>query len=146
MTEAEPSVETIQTEIIALHGEEASVRVRRVETGHVRIETVTTEVECPVQQDLATETVEITHVPRGHFVSAAPEPRTEGDVVIVPVLEERAVVERRLFLKEELHIRRVRSVADHSETVTLRKQDVLVHRTPSTAPSPTNRTKESLND
>ena len=33
--------------------------------------------------------------------------REEGDVTIIPVLEEIVVVEKRLVLKEELHVRRV---------------------------------------
>jgi hypothetical protein len=36
----------------------------------------------------------------GRMVETAPEIRTEGDVTILPV------VEKRLILKEELHIRR----------------------------------------
>lgn len=133
MAEATSPIKTIQTETIVLHAEEAAVELRRAETGRVRVETVTSDVEHQVRQALANETVEITHVERGQFVDVAPLPRVEGDLVIVPVLEERAVVERRLFLKEELHIRRVRNVADHHETVVLRQQDVNVHRIPSDA-------------
>lgn len=131
MAEATPPMEPVQIETIALHAEEVSVALRIAEIARVRIETVTSDVEHPVHQALATEAAEIVHVPRGHFVDEAPSPRFEGDLVIVPVLEERVVVEKRLFLKEELHIRRVRSVADHTETVFLRRQDVNVSRTPS---------------
>jgi stress response protein YsnF len=42
----------------------------------------------------------------GRIVETAPEIRTEGDVTILPVVEEVLVVEKRLVLKEELHIRR----------------------------------------
>ena len=52
------------------------------------------------------ETVEVTRVPIDKVVETAPEIRTDGDVTIVPVLEEVLVVEKRLVLKEELHIRR----------------------------------------
>jgi hypothetical protein len=39
-------------------------------------------------------------------VETAPEIRTEGDVTIAPVVEKVFVVEKRLVLEEELHIRR----------------------------------------
>jgi stress response protein YsnF len=42
----------------------------------------------------------------GRMVETAPEIRTESDVTILPVVEEVLVVEKRLVLKEELHIRR----------------------------------------
>jgi stress response protein YsnF len=47
-------------------------------------------------------------------VEVAPEPRWEGETLIVPVLAEEVVVTRRLILREEVRItRRV-----HSEVVT----------------------------
>jgi hypothetical protein len=40
------------------------------------------------------------------------------------------VVERRLLLREEVHIRRVRTTERHVETVRLREQDAVVTRIP----------------
>ena len=48
----------------------------------------------------------------------------------MPVVEEVVVVERRLLLREEVHIRRVRKAEQHTETVQLRVQDAVVTRTP----------------
>ena len=39
-------------------------------------------------------------------IDAPPAIRQEGDTIIVPVVEEIMVVEKRLLLKEEIHIRR----------------------------------------
>jgi stress response protein YsnF len=39
-------------------------------------------------------------------------------------------VERRLVLKEEVHIRRIQQTERHQKLVTLRKQEALVSRTP----------------
>jgi hypothetical protein len=44
------------------------------------------------------------------------------------------VVERRLMLKEELHIKRVRTTEQHQETVMLRRQEAVVTRTPIDTP------------
>ena len=54
--------------------------------------------------------------------------RTEDGVVIVPVMEEVLVVEKRLVLKEELHIRRQVTQENVEVPVTLRKQRAVVER------------------
>jgi stress response protein YsnF len=72
--------------------------------------------------------VEVTRVPIARIVETAPEIRTEGDLTIVPVLEEVLVVEKRLMLKEELHIRRRAATETVEVPVTLRKQRAIVER------------------
>jgi stress response protein YsnF len=83
---------------------------------------------------LARERAEIDRVPVGRQVDAVPAVRQEGDVTIIPIVEERLVVERRLFLKEEVRIRRVRTREKHQESVTLRYQEAVVTRLPVEAP------------
>ena len=56
------------------------------------------------------------------MVDTAPEIRTEGDLTIVPVLEEVLVVTKQLVLKGELHIRRRVETETVEVPVTLRKQ------------------------
>ena len=87
-----------------------------------------------VSQDLAHTNVEITTVPIGRPVDAIPAVREEGDVTIFPVMEEVLVIERRLMLKEEVHIRKVRTTERHQETVTLRYQEAVVSRNSETPP------------
>jgi stress response protein YsnF len=74
------------------------------------------------------EIVEVTRVPIDRMVETAPEIRTEGDVTILPVVEEVLVVEKRLVLKEEVHIRRRVTTETAEVPVTLRKQRVEVER------------------
>ena len=62
------------------------------------------------------------------IVDEAPETRTEGGVTIVPVLEEVLFVEKRLVLKEELHIRRQATTETVEVPVTLRRQRAIVER------------------
>jgi stress response protein YsnF len=47
---------------------------------------------------------------------------------VIPVVEEILVVERRLVLKEEIHVRRVRTTTRHRETVTLREEEIVIER------------------
>lgn len=57
-----------------------------------------------IQQSLTRDDVSVERVTIDRYVDAPPAVRTEGDILIVPVLEEVLVVEKRLKLKEELCI------------------------------------------
>jgi uncharacterized protein (TIGR02271 family) len=113
---------------IPLVEEEAHVGNRTRTTGRVRIRTEVDEVEQLVAAELMQERVEVERVPVDRIVDAAPPVRTEGDVTIVPVLEEVLIVEKRLILKEELRIRRSRRQETEEIPVRLRKQRAVVER------------------
>jgi uncharacterized protein (TIGR02271 family) len=117
--------------VIPLHEEELSVSKRQVITGRVRVETVTREHEQLVDTQLARERVEVERIAIGKPIDAIPAVRQDGDTTIIPVVEEVLVVERRLVLKEEIHIHRVRTTEQHQERVTLRRQEAVVTRLPS---------------
>ena len=119
---------TVSEEIIPVVEETATVGKRQVVTGRVRVQTVTDTLEELAHADVQRETVEVTRVPVDKMVEAAPEIRTEDDVTIVPVLEEVLVVEKRLVLKEELHIRRRVATEAVEVPVSLRKQRAVVER------------------
>jgi stress response protein YsnF len=108
--------------------EEATILKRSVETERVSVRTSSEEEQVLVRDEVRREHVEITRVPKNEEVAQAPAIRTEGDVTIVPVLEERLVVEKRLFLVEELHLRRT---VDHQSVevpTTLRRTHVEIER------------------
>lgn len=63
------------------------------------------------------EEVQVERVPVGRVVEGPVAVRQVGDTVIVPLLEEVLVVERRLVLKEELHITKRRVEARESQQV-----------------------------
>jgi uncharacterized protein (TIGR02271 family) len=115
---------------LQLLAEELSVSKQTVETGRVRVATRTREREALIDEDLARERVEIETVPIGLRIDAVPEARQEGDTTIIPIVEEVLVVERRLVLKEEVRITRVRTTEHHKETVMLRYQEAVVTRHP----------------
>jgi uncharacterized protein (TIGR02271 family) len=115
---------------IPLAEEELSVEKRQVETAKVRVRTETQFVEEHVSVDLRESHVDVTRVPVGRTVEQPPAVREEGDVLIVPVLEEVLVVEKRLVLKEELHITRRATSTPTELPVVLRKQRAVVDRLP----------------
>jgi len=115
--------------VVPLHAEEVSVAKRRVVTGQVKVGTVTKESEQLVEELLEHEHVEIERIAVGKEVDKAPTVRQEGDTLIIPVLEEIVVVERRLLLKEEVRIRRTREKQPYQERVVIRKQEAVITRT-----------------
>lgn len=117
-----------QQEVIPLVEEQARIETREVSSGKVRVRTVTDVVEEMARANLDEENVEVTRVPVNQEVGTVPAVRTDGDVVIVPILEEVLVVEKRLVLKEELHIRRTRTQTTIETPVALRKQRAVVER------------------
>ena len=125
----------IRETLIPLHAEELSVSKERVETGRVHVGTVTRTHDELVDEELANERVEIERIPLNKPIDAVPAVRQEGDVTIVPVVEEVLVTKRSLLLKEEIHIRRIHTTERHREHVTLRRQEAVISRLP-TKPSP----------
>src|SRR5690242_15785232 len=93
--------------------ETATIRKREVTTGRVSIRTETRLEEALAEASLSREQVEVTRVPVDREIPEPPPIRTEGDVTIIPVLEERLVVEKRLVLVEEIRVRRT----THSDEV-----------------------------
>lgn len=115
-------------QVVTLAEEHATITRRVVETGRVRIRTETETFEHVEHATLGLERVEVEHHPVNAWVDAMPQVREEGDVTIVPVVEERLVVEKRLFVTEEVHIRRLRSTETVEVPVTLRRQHAVVER------------------
>ena len=104
------------------------VGARLEETGVVRVRKETVERPETVRLDTVRETVEVERVPVGRVVEAPPVVRQEGDVTIVPVLEERTFVETRLVLVEEIRITLRRETTTEERTVILRRDEVTVER------------------
>ena len=115
-------------ERIPLIEEQLRVGKRLVETGRVRIHTVVDESRVWVKEDLQREEVEVVRVKVDRQIDTIPEIRTENDVMIIPVVEEVVVVEKRLILVEELHVHRRRTVDHVEEPVVLRRTRAEVER------------------
>lgn len=121
--------------IFPLLAEEVAVAKQVVESGRVQVTRVTHEREQLIDELLARVTAEVTRVRVGQHVDMMPAVREEGDTIVIPIVEEVLVVERRLFIKEEVHVRRVTSTERHQESVTLRHHEAMVTRLPVEAPA-----------
>lgn len=110
--------------------EELHVGKRTVETGRgVRVHKTVTEEAIRIDEPLAQQGLEIERVPVNAWVEGpVPVQRHEGDTLVVPVLEEVLVVEKRLRLKEEIRITARATTRHASERVVLRTEQVSVER------------------
>jgi uncharacterized protein (TIGR02271 family) len=117
-------------EVLQLFSEDAVVERETVETGRVRVATVTHTREHLIEELLARTNVEVKRVPIGRVVDAIPPVKDDADLTVIPIVEETLVVERRLVLKEEVHIQRRKSTERFQETVQLRHQTAEVTHIP----------------
>ena len=115
--------------MIPLHAEQVDITRVTSQTGRVKISTSTRSREQLVEEVLAEEHARVARVAIGTLVETAPEVRHEGNTTIIPVLEEVIVVEKKLFLKEEIHVIRERTTSVHREWIDLREQHAEVTRT-----------------
>ena len=113
---------------VPLHEEEISVSRREIKKANVQVALVTRTREQLIDEELTQVRVEIERVPIERVVDVVPPIRQEGDITIIPVVEEIVVVERRLVLKEEVRVRRVSTKEQHQETLVLRQQEAVVTR------------------
>jgi len=115
--------------VIPVVEEQLEVSRERVETGRVRISKSVEAREVVVDDPLKRETVRVEHVPINQVVTGAvPQVREEGDVTVIPILEERIVTRTELVLVEEVRIHRDHSEYHDPQRVTLRKEVVAVER------------------
>ena len=123
------------SQVLRLHAERLDIERRTQTTGQVSVAIVTRTHEHAIDEPLTREHVEIEHVEIGRMVDEMPGICEEGDTLIIPVVEEVAIVVRRLRLTKEIRVTRVRSVRHHQEVVELRRQEAVVTRSPAdTAP------------
>ncbi len=116
-----------ETATIPLAEEQLSVSKRQVER-RVRIRTVTEDIPASFTEELSGERIDIQHVTVERELDGPAEIRFEGELMIIPVVEERLIIEKRLFLVEEVHVRRITEVETIERPVMLKRQRVVVDR------------------
>jgi uncharacterized protein (TIGR02271 family) len=114
---------------IPLVEERISVGKRQVEAGRLRIRVSVDQREERVPVTLAYDEVEIERVPKNLPLSELPSVRLEGNTTVIPVVEEVVVVEKRLLLVEEIHVRRKTGSSTDEISVPLRSEQALIERT-----------------
>ena len=109
--------------------EQLHVRREVVDTGRtLRVRKQVEEAPATVQEPVTTEMVEVQRVAVGRVVDEPPAVRHEGNVMVVPVVQERLVTRKELVLVEEIHLTRRREVTQAQADVVLRRERVTVER------------------
>ena len=109
---------------------EESVTVNKVEvrTDAVRVATSVETRDVLVEEVLDRGVLKIERVKVDRAVDVAPAPREEGDTTIISLVEERLVVEKRLFVVEEIHVTREQATERVAIPVTLRATRATIER------------------
>lgn len=114
--------------VVPVVAEELRVGKRTVETGRVRVTKQVREHEEVIDQPLLKTNVIVERVPVNQYVKEAPSVRQEGDTLVVPMVEEVVVVEKRLVLREELRITKQQVETRHPQRVSVRREEVKIDR------------------
>lgn len=125
---AKPSTGDVDEISVPLIEETATLGTREVTTGKVVVRTVVDVEDRLLSQMITEERVDVERVAIGRVVDVAPQIRTEGDVTIIPVLQERVVVETQLVLVEEVRITRRIATEKVEIPVQLRTQRAVVEQ------------------
>lgn len=120
-----------QTIAIPVIKEAINIGIKSIDTGKgIRAHKSVIEQPHTIDELLQHEALEIKHVVIDEIVlpEDAPVSRYEGNKFIVSVLEEILVVEKRIRVKEEIHIIKTQHESLYSETVLLKQERVTTKR------------------
>ncbi|GGG26620.1 YsnF/AvaK domain-containing protein [Pontibacter amylolyticus] len=99
------------------------------ETGSVHIAKDVHRENVDLDLPIIHEEAEIERVEINQYVDTPPPPvRYEGDKMIIPVLKEVLVVEKRLLVVEEIHVTKRRTEEHNTEHVELLREEIRVER------------------
>jgi uncharacterized protein (TIGR02271 family) len=114
--------------VVPVVAEQLEVQKRKVEGGGVRIRKTVHEREEVVDEPLMREEVQVRRVRVNKVVDGPVPVRHVGDTMVVSLLEEVLVVEKKLMVKEELHITKEQVESYRPQRVTLRTEEAVVER------------------
>jgi uncharacterized protein (TIGR02271 family) len=113
--------------------EKISIDKAVVTTGSLSVRKSVEEVTEPLSAMLTSESYEVHRVPKNEILETAPSGTyQENDTIIIPVVEERLIVEKRLVLVEEIHLVKRETKREYKDEVTLRREKVTIERKPTT--------------
>ena len=119
------SSEEQSTKALPVIEEVVHVTKQTVETGKVIAAKTIKEEVAEVSVSLNRDDVIIERIPIGKYIELeAPESRYEEDTLIIPIVKEELVIQKRLVLVEEIRITKRIAKSEFSERVTLRKEEI----------------------
>lgn len=114
--------------VIPLLEEELKIARQKVLTGGVRVLKTVTERTETVNEPTLREQLEVQRVEINKFIETAPPVRYEGDTMIVPLVEEVLVVEKKLVLREEIRILKRRDTVQNPQQIVVRREEATLEQ------------------
>lgn len=114
--------------VVPLIAEEIKIGKKTVATGGIRVHKTVSENVQRIDEPIVREHLDVERVSINQFVETAPAIRYEGDVMIVPVLEEVVVTQKRLLLREEIHLVKRREEIANVQEITLRREEITLEK------------------
>jgi uncharacterized protein (TIGR02271 family) len=119
----------IKDSSIPIVEENVHIDKKIIEKGKVIISKSIKEESEIINLPVANEEVTIERVSINQILDKPPEAiRYEGNTVIVPVLQEITVIEKRILLVEEIRITKTSISSTETKEITLRKEEVKIER------------------
>lgn len=112
--------------VIPVVEEQIQVGKQVVETGAMRISKKVHKEEVTVDVPITYNEHDVERVAVNKFVDAPPPIRYEGNTMIIPILEEVVVLEKKLKVVEELRVTARQVQTSSSQQVTLLREEVTV--------------------
>lgn len=128
MTESESQVEpTAQDKTVPVVEEKIQIEKEQTQE-KVRVSKQVREVEVEVDEPGFIEEIEVERIPMNRVLDGPLSSYQDGDTFVIPVVEERVDVVKRLVLVEEVRVKRIRKEVHDPQRVALRREEVVVDR------------------
>ena len=115
--------------IIPVIQEQITIEKEVVETGKVRVSKTVSEETASLNIPLIQEAYDVQRMPVKQVLDAPPGIRYEGETIVVPVMREIIIVEKKYELIEEVRLTKRTTSIPHIQEITLLKENVHVERT-----------------
>ena len=123
------SISTDGKTVLPVIEEHVVISKEVVETGKVFIRKRVTEEEASINIPLIQEGYQVNRLPgKKELLTQHPPIRYEGDNMIIPVVREVLVIEKRYEVLEEVHVIKTKTEVPHLQQITLLKEEVEVER------------------
>lgn len=114
--------------IIPVIQEQIVIDKQVIETGKVRVRKTVSEETASLNIPLIQESYDVQRVPAQQVLDSPPGVRYEGDTIVVPVMREVIIIEKKYELIEEVRLTKRTTAIPHVQDITLLKEHVQVER------------------
>jgi len=123
-----PSKRENIVESVPVIKEQIIIDKRTIDTAKVSVSKKSKDRDVQIDVSEEHDDIQIERVSVNQIVETEPTARHEGDTLVIPVLREEVVIEKKLVLVEEVRITRKKKRKVRREEVNLREEEVSISR------------------